>query len=68
MQDTWLPGYHLLAASVLDIFGLRSLAALKVLGALVGLVTLVCVYALAPNGRQGRLAVAMLAAAALFSM
>ncbi|MDQ6722381.1 MAG: glycosyltransferase, partial [Candidatus Dormibacteraeota bacterium] len=61
MQDTWLPGYHLLAAAVLDIFGLRSLIALKVLGALIGLVTLACVYALAPNGRQGRLAVAMLA-------
>ena len=61
MQDTWLPGYHLLAAAVLDIFGLRSLIALKVLGAMIGLVTLGCVYALAPNGRQGRLAVAMLA-------
>jgi cellulose synthase/poly-beta-1,6-N-acetylglucosamine synthase-like glycosyltransferase len=61
MQDTWLPGYHLLAAAVLKVFGLWSLGALKVLGALIGMATLACVYALAPNGRQGRLAVALLA-------
>jgi hypothetical protein len=61
MQDAWLPGYHLLAAAVLKIFGLWSLGALKVLGALIGLATLACVYALAPNARQGRLAVALLA-------
>jgi hypothetical protein len=61
MQDTWLPGYHLLAAAVLKVFGLWSIGALKVLGALIGLATLACVYALAPNGRQGRLAVALLA-------
>ena len=61
MQDTWLPGYHVLAAGVLKIFGLWSLGALKALGALIGLATLACVYALAPNGRQGRLAVALLA-------
>ena len=61
MQDTWLPGYHLLAAAVLWIFGISQLWALKVFGALIGLGTLACVYALAPNGRQGRLAVALLA-------
>lgn len=61
MQDTWLPGYQLLAAAVLKIFGLWSLESLKVLGALIGLATLACVYALAPNARQGRLAVALLA-------
>jgi cellulose synthase/poly-beta-1,6-N-acetylglucosamine synthase-like glycosyltransferase len=61
MQDTWLPGYHVLAAGVLHVFGLWQLGALKFLGALLGLATLACVYALAPNGRQGRLAVALLA-------
>ena len=61
MQDTWLPGYHLLAAAVLNVFGLWSIGALKAMGALIALATLVCVYALAPNGRQGRLAVALLA-------
>ena len=61
MQDTWLPGYHVLAAAVLKLFGLWSLGALKVLGALIGLTTLACVYALAPNARQGRLAIALLA-------
>jgi Glycosyltransferase like family 2 len=61
MQDTWLPGYHVLAGAVLKLFGLWSLGALKGLGALLGLATLASVYALAPNGRQGRLAVALLA-------
>src|SRR4029077_15293351 len=61
MQDTWLPGYHVLAAAVLNVFGLWSLWALKALGVLVAVAALMCVYALAPNGRQGRLAVALLA-------
>jgi glycosyl transferase family 2 len=60
MQDTWLPGYHLLAAAVLQSAGLWQMGALKVMGALLGLITLACVYALAPSGRQGRLAVALL--------
>jgi cellulose synthase/poly-beta-1,6-N-acetylglucosamine synthase-like glycosyltransferase len=61
MEDTWLPAYHVLAAAVLRVFGLWQLGALKALGALLGLVTLSCVYALAPNTRQARLAVALLA-------
>jgi hypothetical protein len=60
MQDTWLPGYHMLAAAVLQTAGLWQIGALKVMGALLGLATLAGVYALAPNGRQGRLAVALL--------
>jgi cellulose synthase/poly-beta-1,6-N-acetylglucosamine synthase-like glycosyltransferase len=61
MEDTWLPGYHMLAAAVLHVFGLWQLGALKALGALLGLFTLSCVYALAPNTQQARLAVALLA-------
>ncbi|HVC77202.1 MAG TPA: glycosyltransferase [Candidatus Micrarchaeaceae archaeon] len=61
MQDTWLPGYHVLAAALLKVFGLWSLGTLKMLGAALGLATLAAVYAIAPNGRQGRLAVALLA-------
>ena len=61
MEDTWLPGYHLLAAGVLGVFGWWQLGALKAMGALLGLCTLACVYALAPNVRQGRLSVALLA-------
>ncbi|HKB33116.1 MAG TPA: glycosyltransferase [Candidatus Dormibacteraeota bacterium] len=61
MEDTWLPAYHVIAAAVLRVFGLWQLGALKGLGALLGLVTLSCVYALAPNTRQARLAVALLA-------
>lgn len=60
MEDTWLPGYHLLAAAVLRTFGLWQLGALKALGAMLGLVTAACVYALAPNPRQARLAVVLL--------
>jgi hypothetical protein len=60
MQDTWLPGYHVLAAAVLHTFGLWQLGALKALGALLGVITLACVYALAQTGRQARLAVALL--------
>src|SRR6202022_1630876 len=60
MQDTWLPGYQVLAAAVLHIFGLWQLGALKILGALIALATLACVYALASNARQARLAVGLL--------
>jgi hypothetical protein len=60
MEDTWLPGYHVLAAAILRVFGLWQLGALKTLGALLGLATLASVYWLAPNVRQGRLAVIML--------
>ena len=59
MEDTWLPGYQVLAAAVLRVFGLWQLGALKALGALIALATLACVYALAPNLRQARLAVAL---------
>src|SRR5258706_6094994 len=61
MQDTWLPGYHVLAAAVLKLSGIWSLGGLKALGAALGLATLALAYALAPNARQGRLAVALLA-------
>lgn len=60
MEDTWLPGYHLLAAAVLRLFGLWQIGALKALGALLGVTTLACVYALASSVRQARLAVALL--------
>jgi cellulose synthase/poly-beta-1,6-N-acetylglucosamine synthase-like glycosyltransferase len=60
MEDTWLPLYHLVAAAVLRVFGLWQLGALQALGALLGIVTLACVYALAPNVRQARFAVALL--------
>lgn len=61
MQDTWLPGYQVLAATVLKVFGLWRLDLLKLLSAALGLGTLVCVARLAPNGRQGRIAVTLLA-------
>jgi glycosyl transferase family 2 len=60
MEDTWLPGYHVLAAALLRVFGLWQLGALKVLGALLGVVTAACVYAIAPNVRQARLATTLL--------
>src|ERR1044072_2772626 len=60
MEDTWLPGYHVLAAAVLHVLGLWQLGALKAMSALLGLATAACVYALAPNVRQARLAVGLL--------
>lgn len=60
MEDTWLPGYHVLAAAVLRVFGLWQLGALKAMGALLGLATAAGVYSLAPNRRQARIAVALL--------
>src|SRR6266699_1630733 len=66
MEDNWLPGYHVLGAAVLSVFGWHQLAALKALGALLGLGTLACVYWIAPNGRQGRLAVVLLALKPVF--
>ena len=60
MEDTWLPGYHVLAAAVLRLFGLWQLGALKTMGALLGLATAACVYSLAPNPRQARVAVVLL--------
>ena len=61
MEDTWLPAYHVLAAAVLILSGLWNLAALKLVSAIAALATAACVYALAPNGRQARLAVVLLA-------
>jgi hypothetical protein len=60
MEDTWLPGYHVLAAAVLHTFGIWQLGLLKAMNALLGVATLACVYAIAPNVRQGRIAVVLL--------
>ncbi len=60
MEDTWLPGYHLLAGAVLHLFGLWQLGALKAMSALLGVATAASVYALAPNPRQALLAVGLL--------
>ena len=60
MEDTWLPGYQLLAAAVLKVFGLWQLGLLKALSAMLGVAIAACVYALAPNVRQARLAVVLL--------
>ena len=60
MEDTWLPGYHLVAAAVLRGFGLWSIDALRLAGVAMGLATLGFVYRLAPTARQGALAVGLL--------
>ena len=61
MEDTWLPGYHVLAGAVLWIFGLRQIDLLRLAGVAMGVITLALVHRLAPNPRQGRLAVVLLA-------
>ncbi|HET7338107.1 MAG TPA: glycosyltransferase [Candidatus Dormibacteraeota bacterium] len=60
MEDTWLPGYHVLAAAVLHVFGLWQLGALKTMSALFAVITAGCVYGIAPNRRQARVATALL--------
>ena len=60
MQDTWLPGYQVLAGALLRLFGLWHLDLLKAMGAVLGVVTAACVYSLAPNLRQARIAVVLL--------
>lgn len=60
MEDTWLPGYHVLAAGILKAFGLWQIGALKLASALFGVITVSCVYALAPSRRQGRVAAVLL--------
>jgi len=61
MEDSWLPGYHVVAGAVLQLAGLWRLDLLKAMSALFGVATLALVYALAPSVRQGRLAIVLLA-------
>ncbi len=61
MEDTWLPGYSVMAALVLRVFGLWQIGALRIAGVLFGVVTLAIVYRLAETPRQARFAVALLA-------
>jgi len=67
MEDTWLPGYHVLAGVLLKLFGLHQIDLLRLAGVVMGVVTLGLVYKLAPNARQGRLAVALLALNPVFA-
>ncbi|HEY1420071.1 MAG TPA: glycosyltransferase [Candidatus Dormibacteraeota bacterium] len=60
MEDTWLPGYHLLAAAVLRVAGISQLGALKAMSAVLAISTVACVYTLAPTVRQGRMAAVLL--------
>lgn len=61
MQDTWLPAYHVLAALVLKLAGIWQMGALKLLGAALGLATLILTYRLAGGHRRGIIAVLLLA-------
>lgn len=66
MEDTWLPGYSFLAGAVLRLAGWHNLVALKVANAGLGLITLALLARLAPNRRQGRLAILLLALNPIF--
>ncbi len=61
MEDTWLPGYHLVAALVLKVFGLWQLGLLKFLNVAFALATLALVYRIAGSPSRGRLAVLLTA-------
>jgi len=60
MEDTWLPGYAVMSAAVLHLFGLWQLGLLKLMSSAFGVITAATVYALAPNPRQARIAVVLL--------
>jgi len=66
MQDTWLPAYSFFAAAVLRVAGWHQLGALKLANVVLALATLAVVRKLAPNPRQGMLAVLLLALNPIF--
>lgn len=66
MEDSWLPGYHLLAAGVLRLFGLWNLGALKAANVALALATMAMVMRLAGSRRRGRLAAFLLATNPIF--
>ncbi len=66
MEDSWLPGFHLLAAGVLKIAGLWQIGALKLVDAALSLATLEMVRRIAGGGRRGFLAVALMALSPVF--
>ena len=66
MQDTWLPGYQVVVAALLRLFGLWQLAPLKTFNAGLSLVSLGLVYHLAGTPRRGALAVVLLMANPIF--
>lgn len=61
MEDSWLPGYQVLAAAVLTVFGWHNLAALQGLDIALALATLALLPQLATSRRQGRIAVLLAA-------
>ena len=61
MQDSWLPGYSLFAATVLRVAGWHQIGALKLANVGLALVTLALLKGMALTSRQGRLAVLLLA-------
>jgi hypothetical protein len=66
MQDTWLPGYHVLAALVLKLLGTWQLGALRAMDVGLAVGTLAVTYRLAGSRRRGLLAVALLALNPIF--
>lgn len=61
MQDTWLPGYHLLAGAVLKVFGWHRLDALVGLAIASSLVSVALVARLAGSGLRALIATTLLA-------
>ncbi len=66
MQDTWLPGYHVLAALVLKVLGTWQLGALRAMDVGLAVGTLAVTYRLAGSRRRGLVAVALLALNPIF--
>jgi len=66
MEDSWLPGYHLLGAAILAVFGTWNLAALKAANVGLAILTLALVMRLAGSPRRGRVAAFLLATNPVF--
>lgn len=57
MEDTWLPGYHVAAAAILQVVGLWQIGALRAFSAACALATLALLFRIAGGGAKGVIAV-----------
>ena len=66
MEDTWLPGYHVLAGAILKLLGTGQIGALRAFSAACALLTLALLFRIAGGGGKGAVAVLLLALNPIF--
>jgi hypothetical protein len=66
MEDTWLPGYHVVAGAVLRVAGLWQIGALRAFSSACALLTLALLFRIAGGGRRGVIAVLLVALNPIF--